>query len=69
MFCLLQDTARCIKKSTLTWNWNFNPIFLNDICNKLDSTHFTVTLNVFTATNGNHKQCMFPILPLYVPLS
>ena len=49
---------------TQLWKGNFNPInVFDDVRNKLVSAHCTVTLNVLTVTDENHKRCIFPILP------
>ena len=44
------------------WNWNFNPVFDN-VHKKLVPAHYTVTSNVLTVTDENHRRCIFPILP------
>ena len=45
------------------WNWNFNPVFDN-VHKKLVPAHYTVTSNVLTVTDENHRRCIFPILPV-----
>ena len=41
----------------------------DDVRNKLISSHCTVTLNVLTVTDENHKRCIFQILLVNVPSS
>ena len=45
--------------------------YVNDaVCSMLIFfTHCTVTLQVLTVTDENHKGCTFPILSITVPLS
>ena len=44
-------------------------MFCDDVHNKLVSAHCTVTTNVLTMKDENHKQCIFPILPVNDPQS
>ena len=53
-----------LMKSTL--KSEFQSHVLDNVRNKLLSTHFTVMSNVLTVTDENHKQCIFPILPVNV---
>ena len=44
--------------------------YVNDnVCSMLVFTHWTVTSQVLTVTDENHKGCVIPILSITVPLS
>ena len=62
-----------IAKAQVDWNSTlkreFQSCIFDDLCNKLVSAHCTVTSHVLTVTDENHKRCIFPILPVNVPLS
>ena len=47
----------------------FQSSVFDEVRNKLVSAHCTVMSNVLTVTDKNHKQCIFPILPVDVPRS
>ena len=53
----------------LTLKLEFQSYVFDDVRNKLVSNHCTVASNVLTVTDENHKQCIFPILQVNVPLS
>ena len=55
----------CVNTSRL--KLNFEKDDFDDVRNKLVSAHCTVTSNVLTVTDENHKRCIFPILPVNVP--
>ena len=56
----------CVKKV----DWKSTSILcFDDDHNKLVSTPCTATSNVSNVTDQNHKQCLFPILPVNVPWS
>ena len=62
-------SIHCVNTSGLKLNFekeiSIQYVFDN-ICNKLILAHSTVTLNVLTVTNENHKRCILPILPVSV---
>ena len=51
------------------WNWSFNPMLSKTSSIKSVFAQFTVTSNVLTVTDKNHKQCIFQILSVNVPRS
>ena len=53
----------------LTLKLEFQSYVFDDVRNKLVSNHCTVASNVLTVTDENHKQYIFPILQVNVPLS
>ena len=59
---------QCINTSGLKINFEkeFQSNVFEDVRNKLISAHCTVTSNVLTVTDENHKRCIFPILPVNV---
>ena len=65
--CKIQWSIHCVNTSGLKREFQSN--VFDDVRNKVVSVHFTVTSNVMTVTDENHKRCIFPFLPVNVPRS